>query len=114
MLEKKNEAKVAAFEKAEAAKEKAEEAEAYVVVLVERNLNECSVFNRLPYVSKKIKATPEYIFRNVREIIQKYKSVQFLFVKGRKEASEITKKILFSKGKCRDIDLQLAYDLKLL
>ena len=94
--------------------QKAEEAEAYVVVLVERNLNECSVFNRLPYVSKKIKATPEYIFRNVREIIQKYKSVQFLFVKGRKEASEITKKILFSKGKCRDIDLQLAYDLKLL
>ena len=94
--------------------QKAEEAEAYVVVLVERNLNECSVFNRLPYVSKKIKATPEYIFRNMREIIQKYKSVQFLFVKGRKEASEITKKILFSKGKCRDIDLQLAYDLKLL
>ena len=64
--------------------------------------------------TKKIKATPEYIFRNVREMIQKYKSVQFLFVKGRKEASEITKKILFSKGKCRDIDLQLAYDLKLL
>ena len=94
--------------------QKAEDAGAYVVVLVERSLNECSAFNRLPYVSKKIKATPEYIFRNVREVIQKYKSVQFLFVKGRREASEITKKILFSKGKCRDIDLQLAYDLKLL
>ena len=94
--------------------QKAEDAGAYVVVLVERGLNECSVFNRLPYVSKKIKATPEYIFRNVREVIQKYKSVQFLFVNGRREASEITKKILFSQGRCRDIDLQLAYDLKLL
>jgi hypothetical protein len=94
---------------------RAEDAGAYLVVLVERKLNECMVFNRLPYVSKKVKVTPEYIFRNVRDLLQEFSSLQFLFVDGRQEASRVSKKILFDiHCSSRDHDLQLAYDLKIL
>lgn len=94
---------------------KAKDAGAYLVVLVERKLNECMIFNRLPYVSKKVKVTPEYIFRNVRDLLQEFPDLQFLFVDGRQEASRVSKKILFDTlCSARDYDLQLAYDLKIL
>lgn len=89
-------------------------AEANLIVLVERPLQECLSFQYLSYVSKKIKVTPEFIFFNVRELIQKYSNVQFLFVDGRQECVEVMKKIFFSNGEFKKYDLQLMYDLKLL
>ena len=71
-------------------------------------------FDKLPYVSKKIQATPEYIFRNVRDIYQDYNNIQFLFVDGRQEAVRVMKKIFFSGCVYKKYDLQLAYDLKFL
>ena len=94
---------------------RAKEAGAYLIVLVERKINECMVFNRLPYVSRKVKVTPEYIFRNVRDLLQEFEDLQFLFVDGREESSRVMKKLLFdSNCSARDFDLQLAYDLKIL
>ena len=52
----------------------------------------------------------EYIFHNLRDLIQEYKHIQFLFVNGRKEAVRITEKIFTSGGVTKKIDLQLAYD----
>jgi hypothetical protein len=89
-------------------------AEANLIVLVERPLQECLSFQYLNYVSKKIKVTPEFVFFNVRELIQKYSNVQFLFVDGREECVRVMKKIFFSKGDYKKYDLQLMYDLKLL
>jgi len=89
-------------------------AEANLIVLVERPLQECLSFQYLNYVSKKIKVTPEFVFFNVRELIQKYSNVQFLFVDGREECVRIMKKVFFSKGAYKKYDLQLMYDLKLL
>ena len=89
-------------------------AEANLIVLVERPLQECLSFQYLNYVSKKIKVTPEFIFFNVRELIQKYNNVQFLFVDGREECVRIMKKVFFSNGEYKKYDLQLMYDLKLL
>lgn len=89
-------------------------AEANLIVLVERPLQECLSFQYLNYVSKKIKVTPEFVFFNVRELIQKYSNVQFLFVDGREECVRIMKKVFFSKGQYKKYDLQLMYDLKLL
>jgi hypothetical protein len=89
-------------------------AEANLIVLVERPLQECLSFQYLNYVSKKIKVTPEFVFFNVRELIQKYSNVQFLFVDGREECVRIMKKVFFSKGEYKKYDLQLMYDLKLL
>ena len=94
--------------------ERADESESYLVVLVESPISKCMAFDKLPYVSKRIRATPEYIFRNVRDICQDYDHVQFLFVDGRKEAVRVMKKIFFCGCVYRDYDLQLAYDLKAL
>lgn len=89
-------------------------AEANLIVMVERPLQECLSFQYLNYVSKKIKVTPEFVFFNVRELIQKYTNVQFLFVDGREECVRVMKKIFFSSGEYKKYDLQLMYDLKLL
>jgi hypothetical protein len=89
-------------------------AEANLIVLIERPLQECLSFQHLNYVSKKIKVTPEFIFFNVRELIQKYTNVQFLFVDGREECVRVMKRIFFSDKQYKKYDLQLMYDLKLL
>ena len=94
--------------------ERATEEEAYIIVIVERPISECLHFDKLPYVPKKIKASPDFIFKNIRELIQSYSEVQFLFVKGREELERVSIKILTGGGMCRDVDLQLAYDLKIL
>lgn len=56
--------------------------------------------------------TPEFIFHQVRDMIQKYDHIQFLFVKGRKESVRVIEKIFFSGCIYKKIDLQLAYDNK--
>ena len=94
--------------------ERAGEAGVSLVVLVEENLNACRSFNYLPQVSKKIKATPEYIFHNVRYLIQAYPHVQFLFVNDREDASRIIEKIFLENTNYRQADLQYCYDNKIL
>lgn len=71
-------------------------------------------FQYLPHISKKIKATPEFIFHNVRSLIQDYNNLQFLFVDGREEIKRTIEAILASKCFYKKVDLQLAYDLKIL
>lgn len=93
--------------------ERAEQANAGFVILVEETLNNCLGFNYLPHVYKKgTKVTPEYLFHNVRKLAQTYPFIQFLFVKGRVEASETVKKIFTSGCVFKKVDLQLAYDTK--
>tara|TARA_R100000808_G_C2152597_1_gene162163 strand:- start:4554 stop:5537 length:984 start_codon:yes stop_codon:yes gene_type:complete len=103
------------FERFKREIERAKEAEANFVVLVEETLTNCLSFNFLPHVFKKgTRVTPEYVFHNVRALIQEYPFVQFLFVKGRVEAAEAVKKIFTSGCIFKKIDLQLAYDTKVL
>jgi hypothetical protein len=102
------------FERFEKEIIRAKEMEAKLIVLVEDTLNNACKFKYLPYISKKIKVTPEYIFHNVRFLIQKYPHIQFLFVKGRGESKRVIKKIFFSGCLHKKIDLQYAYDLDIL
>ncbi len=91
--------------------ERARDAGAYLFFLVEESLSNCLSFNKLPHVYKKnTKVTPDYIFRNIRDVIQKYPCIQFLFVKDRSESARILKKILFSGGVAKQIDCQALYD----
>jgi len=92
--------------------ERAVEAEAHLVVLVEENINNAMNFRYLPHISSKIKATPEFIFHRVRDLIQKYSNLQFLFVNGRTESSRVVEKIFTSGCIHEKVDLQLAYDTK--
>jgi len=94
--------------------EKSVGAGANLIILIEETLDRCRKFNYQPHVSKKIRATPEYIFHNTRELIQNYPTIQFLFVKGRVEAARVIQKIFVSNIKYIDYDLQLAYNMGLL
>lgn len=97
---------------------RAKENEAYLIVLVESKFANALYFNekRKSYnkerVFKNVKATPEFIFHRVRNLIQKYTNIQFLFVNGRKEASRVIEKIFTCGCAYKKLDLQLAYDLK--
>ena len=100
------------FERFKREIERAKEDDAKLIVLVEEDMNNCLNFKFLPYVSKKIKASPEFIFHNVRELLQSYDNLHFLFVKGRLEATRVIQKIFTNASKYHRIDLQLAYDLR--
>lgn len=93
--------------------ERAEKASSYLIVIVEEDLSNALSFNLLPHVYK-TRVNPEYIFHNVRELCQKYKHIQFLFVKNRLEASRVIEKVFISSNLHQNFDLQLAYDRKLL
>lgn len=94
--------------------QKAKKNNSYIIVMIEETLSNALSFQYLPHISKKIKATPEYIFHNVRELLQEYDNLQFLFVDGRKEMTRIIESIFASKCFYKKIDLQLAYDMKFL
>jgi len=94
--------------------ERAFEANSNLVVLVEDTLDHCLAFKKLPYVSKRIKATPEFIFHNVRELIQEYSHIQFLFVKGKVEAARVAELLLLTEVDHVSVDLQNAYDIGIL
>ncbi len=90
--------------------ERAEIAGAYLFVLIEEKITNCLNFNHLPWVSKKIRFTPEYIFHNIRTIIQQFPKSQFLFVDGRVEAKRVALKLLYSNGEYQQVDCQWLYD----
>ena len=93
---------------------KAKKDNAYLVVIVEEKLSNALSFQYLPHISKKIKATPEFIFHNVRQLLQDFDNLQFVFVDGREEMKRCIESILASKCFYKKVDLQLAYDMKLL
>lgn len=93
---------------------KAKKDGAYLVVVVEEKISKALSFQYLPHISKKIKATPDFIFHNARALIQEYDNLQFLFVDGRNEMIRVIEAIFSSKCFYKKIDLQLAYDMKLL
>ena len=92
--------------------ERSKEEKCKLIVLVEESLSNALSFKYLPYISKKIRATPEFIFHNVRSLCQDYDNIQFLFVKGRKEATRVIEKLFTYGSKYAQYDLQLAYDNK--
>ena len=92
--------------------EKAKNNNSYIVVMIEEKLSNALSFQYLPHISKKIKATPEYIFHNVRDLLQEYDNLQFLFVDGRSEMTRVIESIFASDCSYKDFDLQLAYDTK--
>jgi hypothetical protein len=92
--------------------ERAAVQDSYLVVVVEDSLGDALSFNLLPHIFAKVR--PECVFFNVREILQKYDNVQFVFLANKREASGAIQRILFEKGLARSVDLQLMYDMGLL
>ncbi len=90
---------------------RADEFEARIVVLIESNLNNVFLIGKTPD-TKKIKATPDFLFHRMREIMNNFENVQFLFVDGRKAAAKTLIKLLTLKNDVKHIDLQYLEDGK--
>lgn len=91
---------------------RAKEAGAYFVILVEGNFKEVNAFSdKLKWIGKG-RISPEFVWHNVREILQNNNFVQFLFVENRDESSRIVKKLMSSDGQYSEVDLQHYYDTK--
>ena len=93
--------------------ERAEKNEAHLIIMTEEKISNALSFNHLPWM-KHTKATPDYIFKNMRDICQAHSNCQFLFVDGRRTASTMLEKIFFSDLDFSKIDCQLAYERNLL
>jgi len=84
-----------------------------IVILVEYNLSKSISFNYLPQC-RFSKCRPEFIFSRLRELMQKYTNIQFLFVNGRTESERVIPIVLSHKSDIFKYDLQLMYERRVL
>jgi len=93
---------------------RAKEANAYLIILIESAFGNLEKFPSQKQVYGKIKLPIEFIYHNIRILLQKYQHIQFLFVNGRDDASRIVEKIFSAGEQVKNIDLQFQYDSNLL
>ena len=91
------------------------EDDANLIIIIEQKLSSVLYFNHQRKghggrVYSKVKATPEFIIHRVRSMSQKFPTIQFLFVEGKRESARVIEKIFTSGCVHKKIDLQLAYD----
>lgn len=89
---------------------RANDAGAYLVILVEGTLLELEKFPMQRQVGGRIRLPVECIYHRIRELAQKYQHIQFLFVKDRNEASRVIQKLFAADEQVKNVDLQLLYD----
>lgn len=91
--------------------ERARDMGLYLIVVVESTLNSCLEYKPYPLKDNKFALAT---FSNVREILEKYFNIQFVFSYSRATAQNLVLNI-FSQGEnARNIDWQFATDSKLL
>lgn len=94
---------------------RAREVGSYIVVLVEENLERSLMFDAFKHISQHTKIRPAFIFHQVRQLIQEFDNLQFLFVRGRGTAASTLLHLYKLKDKSyRTLDLQWAHDSMLL
>lgn len=89
-----------------------EEKNTNILIVVESKFAQAISFNFLPHI--KSRATPEFIFNRIRELIQNYPNIQFVFCDGRKQASNITHLALSHGKSLMDYDLQYLLEKKII
>lgn len=92
---------------------RAKDMSAYVVVCVEENLNHLALVGKTANTAQ-IKASPDFLGVRIRALCQDFDNVQFLFLDGRVQMTEIVEKILRLTNNVRRLDLQFYYDSKIL
>jgi hypothetical protein len=101
----------AGFERFQKELSRAKDMSSYIVVCVESNLNSLSQVGKLPGTTH-IKASPDFLGVRIRSLCQQFDNVQFLFVDGRVQMTEIVEKVLRLTNDVKTIDLQYMYDSK--
>lgn len=85
---------------------RAQEAGLYVVMTIEANINDAQSFNHLPQ-TRWIKASPHYIFHNLRELLVKYPlHFQAVFIDGRIDMAQKIPRIFQLGQQVKKLDLQ--------
>lgn len=97
------------YERFQAEIQRARAMDSYLVVLIEDSLKTCMHF-RIP----NCKASPPFIFHRLKELMQTYDNIQFVFADGRPQASELATEILLLGERAKTIDIQYAIERKLL
>lgn len=82
-----------------------------LVVVVESNFQTSKSFDYLPHIKRHTKINSDFIFHNVRHLLNNYKNIQFLFAEGRPEATRLIQRIFSIKDISKKYDLELLYDL---
>lgn len=93
--------------------ERAKSKSKYLIMMVESKYSNLNSFNFLPAM-RRIKATPEFIFHRIRELLNKYSNFQVVCVDGRQQAENFIVKSLSLKTKVEKIDLQYCIDIGLI
>jgi hypothetical protein len=90
--------------------QRAQEANLYVVMAIEANINDAQRFDYLPQ-TRWIKTSPHYIFKNLRDLLVKYPlHFQAVFIDGRIDMAQKIPRILQLGEQVKKIDLQYALE----
>lgn len=92
--------------------ERVSEVGGYLVVACEASIHEALTFDENAEIARHTKLKPQVVFHNVREIIQRFECVQFLFCNGRDELRRIIPIVLSGGESVRHADLQHLYTEK--
>lgn len=86
----------------------------YLIVVIEEKYSNLLSFSYLPHM-KRVQASEIFVLHRIRELLLKYpKNLQFLCVDGRKESVRVIEDIFKITNNIREIDLQWAYNGKML
>ena len=89
--------------------ERAKESEAYIIVLVDYAYSKATGYN---YNKRYSKSTSNFIFHRIRQMLQTYDNVQFVFSGGREQSEYLIKKIGMMGKNAKKYDLQYLIDTK--
>jgi hypothetical protein len=90
--------------------QRAKDAGACLVVLIEKNINDSLHFD-YQYETRHAKVSPDHVFKNMRDCLTEFDNLQFLFVDGRKEAARVLIKLFEMGEQVKTCDLQYFYEL---
>ncbi len=85
---------------------RADEMGGYLVVLCETDIETALNFNEIPEIRAHTKVKPQIVFHNIRELIQRYQSVQFAFCRDRQHMGRTIRAVLNWGEAVRRYDLQ--------
>ena len=89
--------------------ERAKSQNGYLVVVVDYTFSKAQSYN---YNKRHSLATAEFIFHRIKDIMQKYDNIQFVFSGGRENSVKLFEKIGILGENVKTIDLQYCLDMK--
>jgi len=94
--------------------ERAEKDNAYLIILIEEKLSNSLDYKKKKLVHYKCRIPPQIVFHNIRQLIQKYKNIQFVFSDSHKDSGKLVETFFSLGSQIKNYDLQLLVDLNII